>query len=142
MAEERRAREHPGKALAEVGKESHARHGIRREIQKMEAVGVHDVVEEIRERGAEPAREEIDEEGVPIWAGLGEIGGDDARGRVPRRLPPPQGQEEVLEVDRIDRRRKVGELHQLHRRLTLRRLLLPGILGLSLAPAGFGRHGS
>ena len=46
------------------------------------------------------AREEIDEEGVLIWAVLGKIGGDDARGRVPRRLPPPLRQEEVLEVDR------------------------------------------
>ena len=67
MAEERRAREHSGKALAEMGKEGHARHGVRRKVEEMEAVGVHDVVEEIRERGAEPAGEVIDEEGVPIW---------------------------------------------------------------------------
>ena len=91
MAEERRAREHPGKALAEVGKESHACHGIRREIQKMEAVSVHDVVEEVRERGAEPAREVIDEEGVPIWAVLGKIGGDDTCGRVPVVYLPHSG---------------------------------------------------
>ena len=70
MAEERRAGEHSGEALAEMGEEGHARHGIRREIQEIEVVGVHDVVEEVRERGAEPAREEIDEKGVPIWAGL------------------------------------------------------------------------
>ena len=108
----------------------------------MEAIGVHDVVEEDGERGTEPAREEIDEEGVPIWAVLGKIGGDDARGRVPSRLPPPQGQEEVLEVDRIDRRREVGELRLPHRRLALRRLPLPNILGRSLAPACFGCHGA
>ena len=125
-----------------MGEEGHARHGIRRKIQKVEAIGVHDVVEEVRERGAEPAREEINEEGVPIWAVLGKISRDDARGRMPCRLPPPQGQEEVLEVDRIDCRREVGELRPPHRRLALRRLLIPGILGRSLAPAGFGRHGS
>lgn len=61
------------------------------------------------EKGAEPAREEIDEEGVPIWAGLGEIGGDDARGRVPYRFSSPHGQEVVPEVDNIDPRREVGE---------------------------------
>ena len=89
MAEERRAGEHSGKALAETGEEGHAHHGIRCKFEEVKTVGVHDAVEEVRERGAEPTGEEIDEEGVPIWVGLGEIGGDDARGRVPRRLPPP-----------------------------------------------------
>ena len=89
MAEEHRAGVHPDEALAEMGKEGHAHHDIWSEIQEAEAIGVHDVLEEIREGGIEPAREIVDEEGIPIWAGLGEIGGDDARGRVPRRLPPP-----------------------------------------------------
>ena len=80
----------PAKPL-EMGKEGHAHHDIWREVQKMEVVGVHNIIEEIRERETEPAREVVDEEGVPIWAGLGEIGRDDARGRVPRRLPPPHG---------------------------------------------------
>ena len=51
---------------------------------------MHDVVEEIRERGAEPARKVIDEEGIPIWANLGKIGRDDVRGKVPR-PPTPTG---------------------------------------------------
>ena len=51
VAEERRARMHFGEALAEMGKKGHARHDIWSEIQKVEAIGVHDVVEEIRERG-------------------------------------------------------------------------------------------
>ena len=52
MAEKRRARKHSGKALAEVGEEGHACHGIRREIKKMEAEGVHDIIEKFGERGA------------------------------------------------------------------------------------------
>ena len=66
MAEERSVGMHPGKALAEVCEKGHARHDIRSEIQKVEAVGVHDVIEEIGERGAEPAGKVINEEGVPI----------------------------------------------------------------------------
>ena len=47
MAEERCARVHSGEALTKMGKEGHAHRSIRREIQKVEALGVHDVVEEI-----------------------------------------------------------------------------------------------
>ena len=47
MAEERCVGMHPGKTLAEVRKESHARHDIWSKIQKVEAIGVHDVIEEI-----------------------------------------------------------------------------------------------
>ena len=47
MAEERRAGVHSGEALTEVGKEGHARHDVRREIQKVKALGVHDVAEKI-----------------------------------------------------------------------------------------------
>jgi len=73
-----------------MGKESHARHDIRREIKKVEAEGAHDIVEEVRKGGgAEPIGEVIDKQGIPIGAGLGESSRDDACGRVPRRLPPP-----------------------------------------------------
>ena len=51
MAEERRVGMHPGETLAEVRKKSHACHDIWSKIQKVEAVGVHDVIEEIREGG-------------------------------------------------------------------------------------------
>ena len=54
MAEERRAGKHSCEALAEMGKKSHALHDVWSEIQKMEAVGVHDVIEEIREWGQSP----------------------------------------------------------------------------------------
>ena len=47
MAEERRGGEHSSEALTEMGKEGHARHSVRHKVQKMEAVGVHDAVEEI-----------------------------------------------------------------------------------------------
>ena len=80
MAEERRVGMHPGEALAEMGKKSHARHGIQSEIQKVEAVCVHDVIEEIGERGADAAGKVINEEWVPIRAGLGEIRRDDLAG--------------------------------------------------------------
>ena len=111
MAEERRVGVNPGEALAKVGEEGHARHSIRRKIQKVEAIGVHDVIEEIREGGgAKAAREVIDEEWIPIWGGLGAIGRDDVRGWMPRRLSPrlapPQVLEVVPEFDRIDRRQK------------------------------------
>ena len=132
MAEERRAGKHPSEALREMGEKSHACHGIWSEIQKVEAIGVHDVIEEIRERGAEPAGEVINEEGVPIRAGLGETGGDDARGRVPLRLAPPQGLKVVPEVDRVDCRRRVGELRPPCRQLALRHLLPPASLATPL----------
>ena len=61
--------------------------GIKSNIWK--PVGVHDVVQEVGERGAEPAGEVINKKGIPIGAGLGESSRDDACGRVPRRLPPP-----------------------------------------------------
>ena len=51
VAEERRAREHSGEALTEMGKKSNARHGVWSEIYKVKAVGVHDIIEEIGERG-------------------------------------------------------------------------------------------
>ena len=54
VAEERRAGKHSGEALAEVGKEGHARHDIRCKVEEVKAVGVHDVVEEVRERGQSP----------------------------------------------------------------------------------------
>ena len=47
MAEERCARKHSDEALTEVGEECHVRHSIQREVQEVETVGVHDVVEEI-----------------------------------------------------------------------------------------------
>lgn len=75
VAEERRAREHPGEALAEVGKESQARHGIRRKIQDMEAVGVHDVVEEVRERGQSPQEKKLTKKGYRFWPSLAKSAG-------------------------------------------------------------------
>ena len=93
------------------------------------------------ERGAEPAGEIVDEERVPIWTGLGEGGRDDACGRVPQHLPPPQGPEHVLEGERIDHRGEEGALHPHLHQLALRRLLPPGVLGHSIALAHLGRHG-
>ena len=66
MAEKRRAGKHPSEALTEVGKARQARHDIRREIQQMEAKSAHDIVEEVGKRGADPAKEEVDEEWVPF----------------------------------------------------------------------------
>ena len=88
MAEEHRVGKNSGEALIEVGEQSHARHDVWSKIQKMEAKCVHDIVEEIGERGAKAARKIIEEERVPIRGGLGAIGGDDTRGWMPRRLPP------------------------------------------------------
>ena len=50
---------------------------------------MHDVAKEIGEGRTEPAGKIIDEEGVPIWGSLGAVGGDDARGWMPRIPPPP-----------------------------------------------------
>ena len=93
MAEERRAWVHSGEALAKMGKQGHARHGVRRKVQKVEAVGVHDVVEEVGERGAEPAGEVIDQERISTCPGLGKASRDDFCGRMPRHLSPQQGLE-------------------------------------------------
>ena len=54
MPEERHDGVHSSEALAEMGEEGHARHGIQRKVQKMEAVGVHDIVEEIKDGGQSP----------------------------------------------------------------------------------------
>ena len=75
MVEDRRAGKHPSKVLTEVGKERHACHGVRCKIQKTEAEGAHDIVEEIRERGAEPARKVIDEEGYRFGPALAKSAG-------------------------------------------------------------------
>ena len=88
MAEERRVGVHPGEALTEVRKEGHARHNIWGKIQEAEAKGVHDVAEEIGEGRTKPAGKIVNKEGVPIWGSLGAVGGDDARGWMPRILPP------------------------------------------------------
>ena len=88
MAEERRVGVHPGETLAEVREKSHACPSIWSKIQKVKAVGVHAIIEEVREGRTEPAGEVVDKERVPIWGGLGAIGGDDARGWMPRRLSP------------------------------------------------------
>ena len=144
VAEDRHVGVHPGEALAEVCEESHARHDIRSEIQKAESIGVHDVLEEIREGGTEPAGEVVDKEGVPIWGGL-DVGRDEARGWMPRLLSsclhPPRIFEELLELGHVDRRGEVGELRPSCHRLALRLLHCPGIFGHSLAYGGFGRHG-
>ena len=136
MAEERRAGVHPNEALAEVCEESHARHGIWSEIQKTKAVGVHDILEEIRKGGTEPAREIVDKEGIPMWGRPG-AGGDDVRGWMPHllssRLHPPQILEHLLELRHVDRRGEVGELRPSHHQLALRLLCHPDVLSHPLA---------
>ena len=59
VAEERRVGMHPGEALAEMRKKSHARHGGWSEIQKVEAIGMHDIVEQIREGGQRPDNPQV-----------------------------------------------------------------------------------
>ena len=54
MAEKRRVGDDSGEALTEMGKQSHTRHNIWSKIQKVEAKCVHDIVEEIGERGQRP----------------------------------------------------------------------------------------
>ena len=111
----------------------------------VEAIGVHDIIEEIGEGGTEPAGEVVDKERVLIWGGLGAVGGDDTRGWQPRRispcLHPPQGFEGLPELKHVDRQGEVGELRPLSHQRTLRRLRPSGVLGHSLALGGFGRHG-
>ena len=98
---------------------------------------MHDVLEEIREGGTEPAGKIVDKEGVPIWGSLGAVGGDDARGWMPRIPPPPvftpQGPEGVPKLEHINCRGEEGGLRPLHRQRALRRLRRSGILGHSLA---------
>ena len=93
MAKERRVGVHAGEALAEMREKGHARHRIRSKIQEAEAKGMHDVAEEIGEGRTEPAGKVVDEERVPIRAGFGEGGEDDARSWMPHRpasrLAPP-----------------------------------------------------
>ena len=103
VAEERRAGEHPGKAPAEVGKESQARQGVRREIQKIEAVGVHDIVEEVRERGQSPQEKKLTKKGYRFGPALAKSAGMMCVEGCPVVFLPPQGLEVVPEMDRIDR---------------------------------------
>ena len=85
MAEEHCIGVNPDEALLEVCEKGHARHDIWGKIQKAEAEGIHDILEEIRERGTEPAREIVDEERVPIWGGP-DTGRDNACGWMPHRF--------------------------------------------------------
>ena len=66
VAEKRYAEVHPGEALTEMCEQGHACPDIRCKIQNMEAIDVHDVVEEVGERGVEPAGEVIDKERIFI----------------------------------------------------------------------------
>ena len=81
------------------------------------------------EKGLEPAREEIDEEGVPIWGSLGAVSGDDTRGWMPRILPSrlysPQRPEGVPKLEHVNCRWEEGGLRPLHRQRALRRLRRP-----------------
>ena len=148
MAKERRVGVNPGEAFAEVREKGHTRHRIRGKIQEAEAKGVHDVAEEIEEGGTKPAGKIVDKEGVPIWGSLGAVGGDDARGWMPRLLSPCLHSSQRLEgfpkLKHVDRRGEEGGLRPLHRQRTLRRLRRPWPLPCPwwiLAPWRLGEEG-
>ena len=73
---------------------------------------------------------------------LGKGGGDDARGRMPRCLPSPQGPEHVPEDERVDRRGEEGVLRSKLHQLALLRLLASVVFGRSLTLACLRRHGN
>ena len=75
MAEERRTGKHFGEALAEVGKESHARHSIRRKIQKMEAVGVHTSLKKSEKGGQSPQEKKLTKKGYRFGSALAKPAG-------------------------------------------------------------------
>jgi hypothetical protein len=66
MAEEGGIGNYSGKVFAKMSEDRHAHYGVRREIKKMEAVCVHNIVEEIGERRTESAIEISNEEGISV----------------------------------------------------------------------------
>ena len=58
------------KVFAQMCENCHGQNGVGGEIKEAEAVGVHDIAEELREGRAKPAIEEQREEWVPVWSQL------------------------------------------------------------------------
>jgi hypothetical protein len=67
VAEKSSAGHASGKVFAEMRKTSHSQHRIQCEIKKVEIVGVHDIIEELRKRRAKPTPEICGREGILIW---------------------------------------------------------------------------
>jgi hypothetical protein len=81
----------------------------------MEAICIHDVIEEVGERGAEPAIKISDEERIFIWAALSKIG-KYRRGSMSTHSSPPHVcipfNQISLVVDRLDDEMLLPCLHQ------------------------------
>ena len=74
------------KVFAEMCENCHGQNGIGGEVKEAEPVGVHNVVEKLRERRAEPAVEEQGEERISIWSRFPSGGWKYLRARMRSRL--------------------------------------------------------
>jgi hypothetical protein len=104
----------------------------------MEAVRVHDIIEEIGERRAEPTVEVSNKEVISVRSAFGTRTWNHASCGVSLRLLRPHALVPVLQGSRIERRSKDGELLPHLHQLALRDI---GLCLLALAFASFGRHG-
>src|SRR3954462_6501119 len=94
------------KVLAEVCENRHCQNGVGSEVEEMEAIGVHDVAEELRKGRAETAIEEHNEERVPSRIFLPGDGGKHPRARMRSRHRRPEEAELVPQDHRVELRGK------------------------------------
>src|SRR3990170_20775 len=100
-----------------MSEDIHTHYGVRCEVKEVEAVCVHNIIEEVRERGAEPAIEISGEEGISVWSAFGGRTWNHMSRGVSLRLPRPHALVPALQSSRIERRSEddvlLLHLHQL-----------------------------
>src|SRR3954470_11966897 len=89
------------KVLAEVCENRHCQNDVGGEVEEMEAIGVHDVAEELRKGRAKPAIEEHSKEGVPGRILLLGDDGKHPRARMRSRHRRPEEVEPIPQVHRV-----------------------------------------
>src|SRR3989337_1013054 len=104
----------------------------------MEAVRVHDIIEEIREWRAEPTVEVSSKEVISVRSAFGTRTWNHASCGVSLHLLRPHTLVPVLKGFRVERRSKDGELLPHRHQLALRDI---GLCLLALVFASLGRHG-
>ena len=90
------------KVFAQMCGNCHGQNGVGGEIKEAEAVGVHDIAEELREGRVETAIEEQREEWVPVWSQLRSSGREYPRARMRTRLRRPKEVEVLPQLLRAE----------------------------------------
>src|SRR3954462_789936 len=104
MAEEGYVGVDSDKVLAKVWENRHCQNNVGGEVEEVEAIGVHDVAEELRKRRAKPAIEEHNKEGIPGRILLLGDGGKNPRARMRSRHHRREEVEPVPQLHRVELR--------------------------------------